>query len=194
MNMIISDQGMKILNKIKGKKIISICADDWQASNRSYGNIKIDLENYALEIENNYREVLYFGTKEELAGYNIVSLKGKKFTPSVMYEDLCKKYINKKIIRVNLVRDSIEINYININKKEVYEIDQAIIFDFGEMKLGISQTSIFTPVSKIMLSINGDLWVKSIEEVENEWADDDLETSKESLKYEVKIERKIIEL
>ncbi|MSS78554.1 hypothetical protein HV819_05595 [Anaerococcus sp. AGMB00486] len=194
MGLIISDKGLETLKKIKGKIILNICADDWKDYNRSYGNIKIELQNCFIEIENDYRLVPYFGTEEELAGYDAKILKDNKFDYSVMEEDLYTKEINKQVVGINIIRDTIMIDYKDEDKNEVYKIDQAIIFDFGIMKFCISQTSIFTPMSKITFSEDVEMEIKSIEEVKSEWIDDDLDTEVKSPKYKVHVKRKILEL
>lgn len=73
MNTYISDKGIKILKELKNKTFIRIIADDWRDYNRSCGNIKIDFEDCSIEIENDYRNVSYFGVNEELAGYDVMS-------------------------------------------------------------------------------------------------------------------------
>lgn len=195
MGLIISNKGLDILKKIKSNSILNICADDWKNYNRSYGNIKIEVENYSIEIENDYRLVPYFGTEEELAGYDAKILKNNKFDSSVMEKDLYIKEINMQVLGIKIVRDTITIDYNNKDKNEVYNIDQAIIFDFGIMKFAISQTSIFTPMSKITFSEDVDTDVKSIKEVKSDWIDDDLDNGGENLiKYMVHVKRDILEL
>ena len=174
MGLIISDKGLDVLKKIKGNSILNICADDWKDYNRSYGNIKIEIENCSIEIENDYRLVPYFGTEEELAGYDAKILINNKFDPSVMKEDLYIKEINMQVIGIKIVRDTITIDYNNEDKNEVYNLDQAIIFEFGTMKFAISQTSIFTPMSKITFSEDVETDIKSIKDVKSDWMEDDL--------------------
>lgn len=194
MGLIISDKGLEILKKIKGKTIVNICADDPEDYNRSYGNIKIELQNFLIEIENDYRLVPYFGTEEELAGYEVNILKDKRFNSSVMEKDLYIKEINKQVVGINIIRDTIMIDYKAGCKNDVYKIDQALIFDFGIMKFAISQTSIFTPMSKITFSEDIEMSIKSIEEVKSDWIDDDLESGENSPKYKVHVKREILEL
>lgn len=194
MGLIISDIGLDILKKIKGNSIVNICADDWRDYNRSYGNIKIEIENYSMEIENDYRLVSYFGIEEELAGYDAKILKNNKFTPTVMKEDLYIKEINMQVIGIKIVRDTITIDYNNEDKNEVYNIDQAIIFDFGIMKFSISQTSIFTPMSKITFSEDVETDIKSIKDVKSDWIDDNLDNEENLNKYIVHVKRDILEL
>lgn len=68
-----------------------------------------------------------------------------------MEQELYIEEINKQFVGINIVRYTI-INYNNEDKNEVYNIDQAIISDFVMMEFIISQTSIFTPMSKMTYS------------------------------------------
>lgn len=194
MGLIISDKGLDVLKKIKGNLMLNICAYDWKDYNRSYGNIKIESKNCSIEIENDYRLVPYFGTEEELAGYDAKILKNNKFAPSVMKEDLYIKEINMQVKGIKIVRDTITIDYNSEDKNEVYNIDQAIIFDFGIMKFVISQTSIFTPMSKIIFSEDVETDIKSIKDVKSDWIDDDLDNGEILTKYMVHVKRDILEL
>lgn len=92
------------------------------------------MQHCSIEIENDYRLVPYFGAEEELAGYDVSILKDKKFDPSVMEEDLYIEEINKQVVGIDIVRDSITIDYIDKGKEEVYKIDQSIIFRFANKK------------------------------------------------------------
>lgn len=62
------------------------------------------------------------------------------------------------------------------------------------MKFSISQTSIFTPMSKITFSRNVETDIKSIKEVKSDWIDDDLDNGENLARYIVHVKRDIIEL
>lgn len=59
-----------------------------------------------------------------------------------MEQELYIKEINKQVIGIKIVRDTIMIDYNN----EFYNIDSVIVFVFGMMKFVISQTSFYTYV------------------------------------------------
>ena len=193
MNTYISDKGIKILKELKNKTVIRIIADDWRDYNRSYGNIKIDFEDCSVEIENDYRNVSYFGVNEELAGYDVICLKNGNFESSVMSDNLYVKNFNKKITGISIIRDTVMIDYSNNIKREKYLIDQAVIFKFDDMKWLISQTSIFTPMSKMLFSKNINEGIKSIEKIKSDW-EDNADTGKCTPAYNVDIKREILEI
>ena len=103
---------------MKNKTVIRIIADDWRDYNRSYGNIKIDFEDCSVEIENDYRNVSYFGVNEELAGYDVICLKNENFESSVMSDNLYVKKFNKKITGISIIRDTVMIDYSSNIKRE----------------------------------------------------------------------------
>lgn len=80
----------------------------------------------------------YFETKEELKVYYDKIVKDNNFNSSVMAENLCIKEINKKVVGINMILDTIMIDYKAEYKNDVYKIDQALIFDLGIMKFAIS--------------------------------------------------------
>lgn len=190
MNTTVSHSGMSILNKIIGRRIKSITPEDWRDFNRSYGNIKVELEDFCIVIENDYRNVTYFEGKEELAGYDVLQLLScNNFHASVMPDKLIKVEINQEIQAIKVVRDTIKIYDYKSDKIDCYTIDQAIIFEFEDRKWLFSQISLFTPLSKMVFSNSIESEIKSLDVVKEEWADDSKEGDN---KYDVSVERELI--
>lgn len=188
----ISQEGINVLKKIIGKKLKSITAENWNEFNRSYGNIKIKLEDECIMIENDYRNIPYFDDMEELSGYGILQLNScRDFQPSVMPDKLLTVDINKEIKSIKIVQDSINIQYHDSDRTNTYTIDQAIIFGFENDKWLISQISLFTPMSKMIFAHIIDDEIKSINEVTEEWKDEPDEGNE---RYEVSVEREILNL
>ena len=103
-----------------------------------------------------------------------------------MEQELYIKEINKQFVGINIVRYTI-IDYNNEDKNEGYNIDQAIIFDFVMMKFIISQTSIFTPMSKMTYSKDVEMGIKSIDDVRYDYIDYASDDRENLGKYKVHI-------
>lgn len=103
-----------------------------------------------------------------------------------MEQELYIEEINKQFVGINIVRYTI-INYNSEDKNEVYNIDQAIIFDFVMMTFIISQTLIFTPMSKMTYSEDVEMGIKSIDDVRYDYIDYDSDDREKLGKYNVHI-------
>lgn len=103
-----------------------------------------------------------------------------------MEQELYIEEINKQFVGINIVRYTI-INYNNEDKNEVYNIDQAIISNFVTMKFIISQTSIFTPMSKMTYSEDVEMGIKSIDDVRYDYIDYDSDDLENLGKYKIHI-------
>ncbi|MDO4680137.1 MAG: hypothetical protein Q4A55_02565 [Aerococcus sp.] len=194
MSLCCSNEGLEILRTLKGHFLIKITADDWRDYDRSYGSIKMNLDELAVAIENDYRNVFYFGSREELAGYDIVRLTNRDFDPSVMKSDLYVKAINQKISSIQVIRDTIILNYFREKPREKYVIDQGLIFTLDNMKWTVSQTSLFTPMSQMIFTDKENGPIKSIAEVKADWEDDDLNGEDDRPTYTVEVERNVLDL
>lgn len=186
----ISERGIQALEKMKGKTIVSITADDWRSYKRSYGSICINLEDVSVEIENDYREVSYFDSTEELAGYDVRELVESSYRPLVMRDRLYTEALNQRIKSIKIVRDTISVNYLNARENECHEIDQAIIFELESMTWMVSQASLFSPMSNMIFGKNAENLVKSVDEAKSDWEDD--ESDKPG--YEIQVTRTVLEL
>lgn len=192
MELMISPKGLKILENTINKTIVSITADDWRKYNRSYGNIMIKLIDEVIVIENDYKEIAYFGGTDEMAGYELIILDTEKhFESSVFERDLYTAKIDEVVKSVKIVRD--EILTIETDQTETkYIIDQAIIFEFMDFQWLICRDSLFMPMSRMKFKEDAWPFLKTLDEVYHEWKDDPEVGEKPA--YQVQISREIIDL
>ncbi len=60
---------INIISKMKGKNMVSYQFPQINMKSRTYGNFRINLEDYAIEFSNENKLVDFFDTNEEVAGF-----------------------------------------------------------------------------------------------------------------------------
>ncbi len=193
MKTVISNEGLELLAKIKNQALEWIMAEDWTKFGRSYGNILICVAGKYIQIENDYRVIPYFNSKEELAGFDVRQLKTvEAFDSSVLEMTLRKEIIGKEIKNIEIVRDKVSVCYSDPSRNQLYMIDQAILFEFDDLQWIVSQTSPFTPMAEMIFAKNAFEQIRTVDEIREEWAD--VPERGRDLLYKTRVTRELIQL
>ena len=74
-----------VISEMKGKNMVSYQFPQINMKSRTYGNFRINLEDYAIEFSNENKLVDFFDTNEEVAGFECKKVELKeKFVPYVV--------------------------------------------------------------------------------------------------------------
>ena len=63
---------INIISKMKGKNMVSYQFPQINMKSRTYGNFRINLEDYAIEFSNEEKEIEFFDRNEEVTGFDVV--------------------------------------------------------------------------------------------------------------------------
>jgi len=166
-NMTFTQEMIGIIASIKGQTMISYeCAeiDEWS---RTYGNFRINMDGYSIEITNEQKVVPFFDTTEDIAGFDCKKVEPQStYTPGVIGD--------VQVVPVDEIVHSVEIitDVINVNHGE-YEIsfDNAIIIHTEYQTIMFSRDIWFSEV--ITISDNDDFdSIYPVESMVEEWSND----------------------
>ena len=63
---------INIISEMKGKNMVSYQFPQINMKSRTYGNFRINLEDYAIEFSNEEKEIEFFDRNEEVTGFDVV--------------------------------------------------------------------------------------------------------------------------
>ena len=156
---------INIISEMKGKNMVSYQFPQINMKSRTYGNFRINLEDYAIEFSNENKLVDFFDTNEEVAGFECgkVDLKSE-YSFAVPFDTVP---IEEKVRSIEIITDEIEVD------EHDYKIvfDNAIIFHLEYQTLMFSRSICFSEL--IYISDNDDYdSIYPIEKVIEDWNSD----------------------
>ena len=161
-----SEEMLHMLMELKGKMLISFECENDERFSRSYGNLRINLSEYAIELTNEENERPFFDQTEEITGFSC-----KRVEPSTKFQLMVNTEtkvvpVEETIKSVEIVTDVISVNH------GVYEIvfDEALIIQTESKTIMFSRDTWFSEV--ITISEHGDYdSVYPISSVMEDWND-----------------------
>ncbi|MCD7827123.1 MAG: hypothetical protein LUG85_01105 [Clostridiales bacterium] len=132
----LSEEAINFLCKKIGKKLVSVELGESEAKfSRSYGNIRINFEENAIDLSNLEKPTPFLGKLDDISGFSAkIEDRNKPFVP-YLNEKTHTIEINEKITSITVVNDNITIN----NGKWRIEFDEAIIIKTEENVYMISR-------------------------------------------------------
>ena len=159
-----TEEMIKILSDMKGITFVSYECDEGHGFPRAYGNFRINLEDYSVDVSNEIRGLPFFGKVEEVAMFSCKKVDSKTpYEPGVIGETRLVP-VEEKIESVEIVTDEI-----NVNNGE-YEIvfDSALIIKTEYQTIMFSKDVWFSEI--INISDNDDYdSVYTIDSVIEHW-------------------------
>lgn len=158
---------IKNLSNMKGKTFISFECDEGHGFPRAYGNFRINLDDYSIDISNEIKGLPFFDAEEEIAVFSCEKVDSKKpYEPGVIGE-IRTVYIEETIKSIEIITDEI-----NVNNGE-YEIifDTAIIINTEYQTIMFSKDVWFSEVINITNNDDYDS-VYPIDSVIEHWNND----------------------
>lgn len=162
-----TDEMINILSEIKGKRFISFECEEDDGFSRSFGNIRINFEDYSIELINDIEALPFYDSIEDIAVFSC-----KKVDSNVPFEPMA--ITETRIVPVDEVVKSIKV----INDEIVVnDGEYSITIDEGLVIYTESQTYMFSKgiwFSEIInISSNDDInSIYPIESVINDWNND----------------------
>lgn len=135
----------KLLNDMIGKHFHTYeCTKD-DKFNRTYGNIRLYLDELTLEITNEEHPAIFFDEPEDISYFECHKVDSSKlFEPDLVSE--VKKYpVNKLVTGVEIIKDQIDVG----NGQYSFSFDQAIIIHMDKDILMLSRDVWFSELIKI---------------------------------------------
>ena len=135
----------KLLKDMIGKHFLAYeCAKD-DKFNRTYGNIRLYLDELTLEITNEEHPTTFFGTTEDISYFEcLIDDPSQAFKPYAI-EKTGKYPVNKLVTGVEIINDQIDVG----NGQYSFSFDQAIIIHMDKDILMLSRDVWFSELIKI---------------------------------------------
>lgn len=155
-----------ILRSLVGEKLCCLKYED-AIKNEAYGNLRLETENFAVEISNELEEMMFFDSTEELSRLKCTKkMLREAYIPRAEGNVGCHE-VNEKITFVEVVNDKISVN------SGEYEIssDTAIIIETEKGKYILARGWFFDEVIKVERDKDVDE-IYSTKEVACDWSDD----------------------
>ena len=189
MQLTINQRKLNTLAQYIGTRLITITTDDDRKFNRAYGNISLELDKENLLITNDYIDMSNVANHVMLEEEIIYDLDFNNRTNNVFENDeVYTQEINSMITNIILIRDSISIYDKDGKSLDYVIVDEGLIFVLETKELLVSRLSDMTPMNTVIIDNNVITKLRTIEEVEKEWTD------QESDDYHAKVTREIISL
>lgn len=132
----------KLLNDMIGKHFHTYeCTKD-DKFNRTYGNIRLYLDELTLEITNEEHPAIFFDEPEDISYFECLSDDpNQEFKPYAI-EKTGKYPVNKLVTGVEIINDQIDVG----NGKYLFSFDQAIIIHLGNEILMLARDIWFSEI------------------------------------------------
>lgn len=145
-----SNEMLKIMKSMVGKVFCSYeCGN--MVPNQAYGNLQINLDDFAIEILNEVKEFPFFDSTEDISHFSCRrKLLNESFKPYCV-EPSEEHWINETILSVHIIEDNIYIN----NGEYVISFDMAIIIETSKHKYMFSRGWFFSET--IDISVDEDI-------------------------------------
>ena len=162
-----SKKMIEVLSSMKGKTFVSYECDEGHGFPRAYGNFRINLDDYSIDVSNEIQGLSFFDIEEDVAVFSCKKVDSNTpFEPGVI-GDTRTVFIEETIESVEIITDEI-----NVNKGD-YEIvfDTALIIKTEYQTIMFSKDVWFSEV--INISDNDDYDnVYPIDAVKEDWNND----------------------
>ncbi|MBQ6637806.1 MAG: hypothetical protein IJH82_04035 [Lachnospiraceae bacterium] len=164
---VLTNEMKVLLSKMKDKKILSYECEKDDGFSRTFGNLRINLDTFSIEITNEEHTLPFFEGEEDVTYFECKEVNPQEvFVPYVVTETAVKE-VNQIITGIELINDTI-----NVNDGE-YEIsfDEAIIIHMDTDTLMLARDTWFSEI--ISIRDNDDYnQIFSVDEVKEEWSNE----------------------
>lgn len=100
-----------MISAMKGQTMVSYqCAeiDEWS---RTFGNFRINMEDYSIDVSNEEKEIPFFDATEEVTGFECEKVHSQtEYTPGVL-TDVQVIPVEEKIQSIEIITDEINVNH-----------------------------------------------------------------------------------
>lgn len=140
-----SEEMLFMLMEMKGKKFISFECENDKRFSRSYGNLRINVSDYAIELKNEEEERPFFEGTEEISGFSCEKDDPSKKFQLMVSTDTRVVPVDEVICSVDIVTDTINVNH---GEYEI-EFDEALIIQTESKLIMFSRDTWFSEVITI---------------------------------------------
>ena len=161
-----TDEMIEIIRSMIGRCFCTYeCGN--MVSNEAYGNLQINLDDFAIEFLNEIKELPFFDSTEDISFFTCEKKSlSKKFKP-YCEEPTTRHLINENILSVYIVEDCISIN----GGEYDINFDMAVIIETENHKYIFSRGWFFSETIDISVDEEFDD-IYSISKVVEDWADE----------------------
>lgn len=139
---ILTEDMKKLLKDMIGKRFLSYECVWEEKYKRTYGNVRLYLEGYTLEVTNEEHPATFFGTTEDISYFEcLIDDPNQAFKPYAI-EETGKYPVNKLVTGVEIINDQIDVG----NGKYLFSFDQAIIIHLGNEILMLARDIWFSEI------------------------------------------------
>ena len=161
-----SSEMLKILKGMVGKDLCSYeCGN--MVPNEAYGNLRINLNDFAIEILNEVNELPFYDSTEDISYFTCQKKSLRKSFKPYCEEPSEKHLINENVLSVHIIEDNISIN----DGEYDISFDMAIIIETNKHKYVFSRGWFFSETIDISVDKEFDD-VYPISRVVEDWSDE----------------------